>query len=89
MNRPTGNLSLLLQPAFPARVHAPEFPRPAIRKVERRAFLFLQGPPGPLLYQLATAMRERGMKVERINICAGDFVDWPEPATDFRGAEHG
>jgi capsular polysaccharide export protein len=30
-------------------------------------------------------MRERGMKVERINICAGDKVDWPEPATDFRG----
>jgi capsular polysaccharide export protein len=30
-------------------------------------------------------MRERGMKVERINICAGDEIDWPEPATDFRG----
>jgi capsular polysaccharide export protein len=30
-------------------------------------------------------MRERGMKVERINICAGDRIDWPEPATDFRG----
>jgi len=30
-------------------------------------------------------MRERGMKVERINICAGDRVDWPEQATDFRG----
>ena len=25
------------------------------------------------------------MKVERINICAGDHVDWPEPATNFRG----
>jgi capsular polysaccharide export protein len=25
------------------------------------------------------------MKVERINICAGDKADWPEPATDFRG----
>lgn len=25
------------------------------------------------------------MKVERINICAGDRVDWPESATDFRG----
>ncbi len=25
------------------------------------------------------------MKVERINICAGDRLDWPEPATDFRG----
>jgi capsular polysaccharide export protein len=30
-------------------------------------------------------MRARSLKVERINICAGDRVDWPEPATDFRG----
>ena len=30
-------------------------------------------------------MRMRGMKVKRINICAGDFVDWPEAATNFRG----
>jgi capsular polysaccharide export protein len=30
-------------------------------------------------------MRARGMKVERINICAGDKADWPELATDFRG----
>ena len=30
-------------------------------------------------------MRDRGMKVERINICAGDRVDWNGPATDFRG----
>jgi capsular polysaccharide export protein len=38
-----------------------------------------------MMHELATAMRERGMKVERINICAGDRIDWPEPATDFRG----
>jgi capsular polysaccharide export protein len=30
-------------------------------------------------------MRDKGVKVERINICAGDEVDWPEPATNFRG----
>jgi capsular polysaccharide export protein len=30
-------------------------------------------------------MQSRGTKVARINICAGDRVDWPEPATDFRG----
>jgi capsular polysaccharide export protein len=30
-------------------------------------------------------MRGAGMKVERINICAGDEVDWPESATNFRG----
>jgi capsular polysaccharide export protein len=38
-----------------------------------------------MMHELAIAMRERGMKVERINICAGDHIDWPEPATNFRG----
>jgi len=85
VNRPAGNLSLLLNPAFQDPSKAPQRPREPIHKPERRAFLFLQGPPGPLLHDLAKAMRERGMKVERINICAGDRVDWPEQATDFRG----
>jgi capsular polysaccharide export protein len=84
VNRPTGDLSLLVQPALRVNIKVPQRPLP-IRKPERRAFLFLQGPPGPFLHQLAIAMRGRGMKVERINICAGDKVDWPEPATDFRG----
>lgn len=52
---------------------------------QERAYLFLQGPPGPLLHQLAVVLRGKGAKVERINICAGDCVDWPEPATNFRG----
>ena len=60
-------------------------PRPAARPTDSRAFVFLQGPPGPLLYRLAGAMREKGVIVERINICAGDSVDWPERATNFRG----
>jgi capsular polysaccharide export protein len=85
VNQPTGNLSLLLRPVRPANDRAPERPRPQIHKPEGRAFLFLQGPPGPLLHQLATVMREGGTKVERINICAGDQIDWPEPATNFRG----
>jgi capsular polysaccharide export protein len=38
-----------------------------------------------MMYQLATSMRDRGMKVERINICGGDRADWPEAATNFRG----
>jgi capsular polysaccharide export protein len=38
-----------------------------------------------LLHQLATAIRGKGIKVERINVCAGDAADWPEPATNFRG----
>ena len=85
MNRPTGNLSLLLRPALPANDRSPVPVKPQLYRPERRAFLFLQGPPGPLLHRLATVMRERGVKVERINICAGDQVDWVEPATDFRG----
>lgn len=85
MNRPTGNLSLLLRSPFPANDRAPERLLPQFHKPERRAFLFLQGPPGPLLHQLATVMREGGVKVERINICSGDQIDWPEQATNFRG----
>jgi len=85
VNRPTGNLSVLLRSPIPANDFAPERLRSKLHAPERRAFLFLQGPPGPLLHQLATSMRERGVKVERINICAGDEVDWPEAATNFRG----
>ena len=81
MNRPAGNLALLLNlaPSVPQR------PRVSMHKPERRAFVFLQGPPGPLLHELAIAMRGKAIKVERINVCAGDEVDWPEPATNFRG----
>ncbi len=85
MNRSAGNLSLLLRSSVAANDRVLERPRPQLHRPERRAFLFLQGPPGPLLYQLATSMRDRGIKVERINICAGDQVDWPEKATNFRG----
>jgi len=38
-----------------------------------------------MMHQLATAMRAKGINVERINICAGDEVDWGERATNFRG----
>ena len=50
-----------------------------------RAFAFLQGPPGPLFFQLAEELRHRGNQVHRINLSAGDRVDWPGQATDFRG----
>lgn len=85
MNQPTGNLSLLLRPSLPAKDHSTDRRRLQVYRPEHRAFLFLQGPPGPLMHELATAMRGRGVKVERINICAGDEVDWPERATNFRG----
>lgn len=52
---------------------------------DRRTFLFLQGPPGPLFRQLGQAMASRGVAVHRINISGGDLRDWPDGAVDFRG----
>jgi capsular polysaccharide export protein len=51
----------------------------------RRVFVFLQGPPGPLLQRLAAVLSSRGNTVHRINISAGDRVDWQGSATNFRG----
>jgi len=51
----------------------------------RRIFLFLQGPPGPLFRRLAEQMRETGIEVHRINLNGGDWLDWHDPAVDFRG----
>ncbi|URD60551.1 capsular biosynthesis protein [Sphingomonas sp. KRR8] len=56
------------------------------KNLERpRAFVFLQGPPGPLFSRLATTMRARGVAVHRINLSAGDQLDWAGPAVNFRG----
>lgn len=52
---------------------------------DKRTFLFLQGPPGPLFRRLGGAMAERGLTVHRINICGGDVRDWPDPTFEFRG----
>lgn len=49
-----------------------------------RAFLFLQGPPGPLFRQLGEEMTRNGIAVHRINVSGGDRLDWPG-AVDFRG----
>jgi capsular polysaccharide export protein len=49
-----------------------------------RAFAFLQGPPGPLFFQLAEELRNCGNQVHRVNLSAGDRVDWPGAATNFR-----
>lgn len=53
--------------------------------IQDRAFLFLQGPPGPLFHRLAGALRNRGARTYRINLSAGDRIDWPDRATNFRG----
>ena len=49
------------------------------------AFLFLQGPPGPLFRRLAEQMRANGFPVHRINLNGGDWLDWHDGAVDFRG----
>ena len=54
-----------------------------------RAFLFLQGPPGPFFRLLAEALVAAGHRVFRINLNGGDAHDWGRdvtmPATNYRG----
>jgi capsular polysaccharide export protein len=52
---------------------------------DERAFVFLQGPPGPLFRRLGAAVAGAGVPVYRINLSGGDRYDWPEGAIDFRG----
>lgn len=51
----------------------------------RRAFLFLQGPPGPMFRQLGHELAARGAHVHRINLSGGDQRDWPDGAIDYLG----
>jgi capsular polysaccharide export protein len=50
-----------------------------------RAFVFLQGPPGPLFRRLGAAVAATGIPVYRINLSGGDQYDWPDGAINFRG----
>ena len=52
---------------------------------EKRAFLFLQGPPGPFFRLLAAEVEARGIAVHRINLSGGDQLDWPFGAADYFG----
>ena len=52
---------------------------------EKRVFLFLQGPPGPLFRRLGSALKSRGFPVYRINLSGGDVRDWPDATENFRG----
>lgn len=54
----------------------------------RRRFLFLQGPHGSYFARLGGALSALGHAVFRINLCGGDWLDWPEPAVDYRGTLH-
>lgn len=53
--------------------------------IERRAYLFLQGPPGPFFARLGAVLQGHGFPVYRINFNGGDRADWREGATDYRG----
>ena len=58
---------------------------PAIEaKQPTRAFLFLQGPPGPLFRDVGEAIARRGFQVYRINLNNGDVHDWPDATAAFR-----
>ena len=85
MNHPVRTVSAKGEPPPRAHLEAPTVKPPAKVTPKARAFLFLQGPPGPLFHQLAIEMRSRDVKVERINICAGDDADWPGESAHFRG----
>jgi len=50
-----------------------------------RAFLLLQGPPGPFFRLLGQEMTRQGIVVHRINLSGGDRLDWPGGAVNFRG----
>lgn len=53
---------------------------------EHRHVLFLQGPLSPLYRRIGAHLRAEGVKVSRINLCAGDCLHWPGPgARSYRG----
>ncbi|TVV73377.1 capsule biosynthesis protein [Sphingomonas solaris] len=56
------------------------------RALNRKTFLFLQGPPGPFFARLADALAGEGHIVHRINFSGGDRWSWNLPSTDYRGS---
>lgn len=73
--------------------HGPVLERPGTRfsndasrgEQSRRAFLFLQGPPGPLFRRLGQSIARKGFAVYRINLSGGDQRAWPDATLNFRG----
>jgi capsular polysaccharide export protein len=55
------------------------------KPIQRRAYLFLQGPPGPFFFWLGATLREHGFPVHRINFNGGDRSDWRDGAVDYSG----
>lgn len=55
------------------------------KPIQRRAYLFLQGPPGPFFYRLGLTLRQHGFPVHRINLNGGDRADWRDGAVNYSG----
>ncbi len=64
---------------------APPAPLSAPAPQRRRAFLFLQGLPGPFFARLGDALAQTGASVDRINFNGGDQHDWHRTAIAWRG----
>ncbi len=61
-------------------------PGPALRLVENRCFLFLQGPPSPFARELGAQLAAMGASVRRINFSIGDWFWWHDArAASYRG----
>lgn len=83
MNRPFQPLIATDELAPPPKL--PPRKRRAPRYTGHRAYLFLQGPPGPLFRRLGEEIQRRGFPVFRINLSGGDLRDWPDATANFRG----
>lgn len=84
MNRPVHELLPASEGPFAPLVRLPR-KRYAAAPPTHRAFLFLQGPPGPLFRRLGASLTERGFPVFRINLNGGDLRDWPDATANFSG----
>lgn len=82
MNRPVQSLvaadELVSSKLRPRKRRAPS-------SAGHRAYLFLQGPPGPLFRLLGEEIERCGYPVYRINLSGGDLRDWPNATANFRG----
>jgi capsular polysaccharide export protein len=55
--------------------------------VQKRSFLFLQGPTSTVFRDLGRALAQRGHRVLRVNVCPGDWLMWRGQDTVwFRGS---
>lgn len=52
---------------------------------DKHVICFLQGPAGYFFWRLARELKNRGARTLRINLCAGDRLNWPGPSISYRG----